>query len=158
MPIGIEQGELIPVLLALVAAIQSGLTLSGVGYVSFRLTEWLSKYGYAEPPDPTIFKRRFAQSVENLFTPIGETAVHYTSTPVTRQTSFYLAVGAAVVVAALSFYLTSATVILGGVVATYQTTGIFIDPAPLFRQIVAFAVLWALAVMFYAEEQARQYA
>lgn len=156
MPIGSSGGELLPVLIAVVGAIQIGMGLSGIGFVSHSVTHWLSRYTRIEEPDPTMYKRQFEMVFDTLFAPVGWSVASKTRSPVVSQLSFQLSIGVAVILGALVTYLVTAGIITGAALATHHAFGFVINPVPLFRQVVAFVVVCGLAVMFHAGDRAKQ--
>lgn len=156
MPIGANEGELITLLVAIYSTVQSGITISGLGWVSYSLTRWLSHYTQIDEPDPTIFLRLFEMIFDQVFAPIGLTVSERVQSPMVRKLSFLLSIGVAVILIAFMSYLATAGLLAGGVLAVYQTYGFVINPVPVFREIVACIVVIAMGVMFHAEDRANQ--
>lgn len=158
MPVSTTGGQLVSLLVTIGIVLQGGLILSGIGLVSHKLTDWLSRHTRIESPDPTMYIRQFEVFFERLFTPIGQTAANKTSSPLASQLSFYFSIGITVIAIATAIYVMSAGLITGTAMVTYQTLGIVFDPVPLFRQIVALVVIGASAILLHAWERSGEVA
>lgn len=156
MVIGSGEGQLIPVLLAVFGVIQFGIISSTIGLVFHLVTRWLSRCTHIGEPDPTMYTRQFEMLFDTLFAPVGWTVANKTQSPMVSQLSFQISIGVTVILSALLTYLVTGGILTGTVVATHHAFGFVINPMPLFRTVVAFVVVWALAVVSHAGDRAKQ--
>lgn len=156
MSIGSTGNHLLPVINAVMLVMMLGLLLSGYGLVFNSVKKWLSRYTHIEDPDPTEFKRPFVKFYDRVFAPAGSATANGIRSPVVSQVSYLLSVGVAVLLFGTVTYLATAGLMVGTAVASYHTLGVTMDLVPTYRMIVAFVVVLGMAVMFHAEDRAKE--
>jgi hypothetical protein len=131
-----------------------GILLSGIGLLSYRISNKISIISSVDRADPTVWQRKWRALFDRIFLPAGEVAISAKRNPKLNQISFLLAVGMTVLfITMLAYVLLSGTVIATAY-GIYQMSGMVPDLTSVIEKIAVMTVVFSFAVMTHATERA----
>lgn len=147
----ISIGELILFAESFSLVLITGMVVTALGYVGFSITRATASVLEFDNPDPTVFKRIFPALWETTFQSVERKIASLDWSTQVCYTLYLIVLGVVVIIASTIFQIASMTTV--AIAGTYAdiTVG-----ESVYREIVALAILFAIAVLVYGNNRIRQ--
>jgi hypothetical protein len=155
MLLGVNVGEVTPLLSAVIALATGGVIVSGMWYTVDQVQLWLSRWTRVGEPDPTCWFRYWRRLFDTVFHPVGKQVVSEERESVTNRALYEMVVGVAATAAFLGTYILVSGTILGGMVVSYYSMGVVPDLSPLIESVAAFCLLVGIVAILHARERSK---